>query len=258
MSWAKLDDGIYDHPKVLNTSLEALGLYLLALAYAARHLTDGRLSGPAITMLSRGDTSLAPILVAQGLWEGPNEVGGYLIHDYLDWNLSANDAKLLQKAARERMKSFRMRSREQTPNERRTNTFVPDKATAKTPLAEHRVKISRQQQDPTTQKTTTAGEKSTTRATRLPVDAVLSDEGRAYAVKQGCRQPERLFTDFRDYWRGNGKPMVDWGATFQRWARSAHDGTSRPCGCAPKSTNGKPSVRDMARNIAAKWAEGDR
>lgn len=126
MSWAKLDDAFYDHPKVMMTDFAALGLFASGLAYAARHLTDGKLVAPAVAMLSRGDATLAPKLVASGLWDvDPTGAGGWVIHDYLDWNVSANDVKILRNAAKTRMKAFRLRSPEQTANERRTNAFVP-------------------------------------------------------------------------------------------------------------------------------------
>lgn len=135
MTWARLDDSIVDHPKVLETPLAALGLFTLGLAYAARHLTDGRLSAAAVRQLARGDESLPAALVRSGLWEAErgaetaetgHEPVAFRIHDFLDYNLSAADARTVRKAAKERMKRFRMRSREQTPNERGTNAFVPD------------------------------------------------------------------------------------------------------------------------------------
>lgn len=135
MTWARLDDSIVDHPKVLETPLAALGLFALGLAYAARHLTDGRLSAAAVRQLARGDESLPAALVRSGLWEAERsaetektgrEPVAFRIHDFLDYNLSAADARTLRKAAKERMKRFRTRSREQTPNERGTNAFVPD------------------------------------------------------------------------------------------------------------------------------------
>lgn len=127
MSWAKLDDGFYSQPEVLETDLAAVGLHCLALAYCARHLTDGRVSEAAVRMLARGEQigdALGAVLVATNLWV--RDGGGFRIRSYLETNLSAKDAKLLQKAARVRMRKFRLRSLDVRANKQGTNTFVPD------------------------------------------------------------------------------------------------------------------------------------
>lgn len=99
------------------------------------------------------------------------------------------------------------------------------------------------------------------RRTRLPDDFALTEERRNYAVGKGCRNPERTFEAFATFYRGSGKTQLDWDATFRTWVLGAHGGPAwKACGCQPLSlpsagrSGGKPSVRDMARDIAAKWA----
>lgn len=124
--WAKLDDSFAVHRKVLRAGLEATGLYARCLAYAAGQHSDGKLDRGAIQMLAGVAhwEEISEALITAGLWEKTSD-GNYRIHDFLDYNLSARDAKTLRKAAKERMKRYRVRSREQTKNEPQTNSEVP-------------------------------------------------------------------------------------------------------------------------------------
>lgn len=129
MSWAKLDDGFYSQPEVLETSLEGIGVHGLALAYCARHLTDGRLSLAAVMMLARGAanaTRISDELVATHLWV--RDGSGFALRDYLATNPSAKAVNVLQKAARRRMQKFRGRAGGVRANQQRTNAFVPERS----------------------------------------------------------------------------------------------------------------------------------
>jgi hypothetical protein len=68
---------------------------------------------------------------------------------------------------------------------------------------------------------------------------------------------------FVDYWHGTGTPRADWVATYRAWARNGHGGPpGKACGCTPRVVVGGKdtrSPREMARDIAARWAtEGAR
>lgn len=105
--WAKLDDALLDHPKILQASgglgqdgrVKALGTYALGLLYANKHLTDGFLSRAAMQEL-RVSTTTARIMVAVGLWSVVK--GGYKVHDFHDHNPKASDVQAKRKADRER------------------------------------------------------------------------------------------------------------------------------------------------------------
>ena len=108
MSWARLDDQMPDHPKFLQAGDFApllLALYVRAVCYSSRYLTDGFIPSGAVTPLLQGynawghDTVTGDgfafaqdgdefdwpaIMVHAGLWESCD--GGYRIHDYLDYN----------------------------------------------------------------------------------------------------------------------------------------------------------------------------
>lgn len=104
MSWVKIDDGFYDHPKVMalleneNTlGYAALGLFTLGLSYCGRHLTDGFVPAKIV----KGVRRLADLLVRYGFWVIAD--GGYGVHDYLQRNPSRAQVE----ADRERVKNWK-------------------------------------------------------------------------------------------------------------------------------------------------------
>ena len=105
MTWIRLDDNFADHPKVAAAGPLAGWVHVCGLVYCGRFLTDGFVPGNIALRLAdfdglgiatggiRGvaefghDITMAELierLVEVGLWE-PCE-GGYMIHDYLDYN----------------------------------------------------------------------------------------------------------------------------------------------------------------------------
>lgn len=93
MSWAKLDDGFFDHPKVLVAGEDAANLYVRGLVWCCKHLTDGAIPREALRTLTgrRDAAALAAKLVASGLWEMRD--GGWAVHDFHDHNPTAAEVK---------------------------------------------------------------------------------------------------------------------------------------------------------------------
>ena len=106
MTWVRIDEQFYNHPKLAALGaymLPCVGLHLLALCYCNTYLTDGlvpsgqipRLAGDLRELLPDGQPwGLVDRLVAAGLWE-PAE-GGYQIHDFLDYNPSRKEVEVLR------------------------------------------------------------------------------------------------------------------------------------------------------------------
>jgi hypothetical protein len=117
MSWARLDDGFYDNPKILGVDLAAVGLYAVGLSYAGKQLTDGHLTHVVARHLSRGDAALVTQLVEAKLWIVTPD--GYAINDFLQFNPSHKSVERQRKEARQRMQSLRIRSREHPPSRSR-------------------------------------------------------------------------------------------------------------------------------------------
>jgi hypothetical protein len=94
--WARLDDGLADHPKLYAAGtaigkphgrLLALGLFAYGLVWSNKYLTDGRIPIGVVTELHALD--LAAALVKANLWERVD--AGFRVHDYHAWNPPAAD-----------------------------------------------------------------------------------------------------------------------------------------------------------------------
>lgn len=89
MPWANLDDQFPDHPKVVNLSHGAFRLHVAGICHSSRYLTDGRIDASVVPrLISRYKPAMLAELTAgdRPLWVPV--VGGYEIHDYLEWNRS--------------------------------------------------------------------------------------------------------------------------------------------------------------------------
>lgn len=94
MTWTKLDDNIFDHPKMLKAGEDAANLYVRGLVYCNRYLTDGRVEVevlPVITRRADAET-LAAALVRVGLWEAHPD-GGWLVHNFHEHNPTAEEVE---------------------------------------------------------------------------------------------------------------------------------------------------------------------
>lgn len=115
MTWVRIDDGFYQHPKVVAAGPLAMAMQVAALCYCNRNLTDGFVPwAVAQNLLSwefmgatesergrpvfkigltcgmAGDDvtcqSVIQVLVGYGLWDEAD--GGFVVHDYLDYQPS--------------------------------------------------------------------------------------------------------------------------------------------------------------------------
>jgi hypothetical protein len=114
MPWGRLDDGLYDHPKLDALGRERLagiGLWSLAISWCNRRLTDGVIPLDRIRLLG-GTTQLADRLVEADLFE--RHADGYAIHDFLEFNDSREQVEARREAAAERQRRHRSGTRDTT------------------------------------------------------------------------------------------------------------------------------------------------
>jgi hypothetical protein len=94
MTWAKLDDGFYRHPKSRAAGKDGRALFVASLCWAASHLTDGFIATHDLGLIAaEAEVKPRPTanrLVQVGMWEPVD--GGWQIHDYLDFNPTAEAA----------------------------------------------------------------------------------------------------------------------------------------------------------------------
>jgi len=79
VTWFKVDDGFWSHPKTLALPVGAVALWVRAGSYCGKHLTDGFVSEGILPML-QGTVDDAFELVASGLWKPVD--GGWAFHDW--------------------------------------------------------------------------------------------------------------------------------------------------------------------------------
>lgn len=104
MTWVKVDDALWRHRKVAalppDKVFPAMGLWALALSWVGANLTDGYITDRAIVQVAGADVSdLADELIRVGLWERAD--GGFLIHDYLEYNPTSDEVLTLRKVREE-------------------------------------------------------------------------------------------------------------------------------------------------------------
>lgn len=107
MTWVKLDDKLPEHPKLLAAGDQAAWLFVSGLCWCARHLRNGRIPTEVLPRLTgfRKPAQLADRLVEAGLWERVD--GGFLVHDYLDYQESEVDVKERRRATAARVAKHR-------------------------------------------------------------------------------------------------------------------------------------------------------
>jgi hypothetical protein len=211
VSWARLDDSIYDHPRIARCSMPAAALFMFAITYASRHGTDGRIPVEVVERLARGDVTLAPELLSLGLFILGTD-GTIEVRNFLAYNPSAREVAKRRKQQRLRVKKHRA-SRDEFSESGNAKSNALLRAGIKKSIS-------------------LLGKRGAGGKGKLPDDVTLDDEGAAYATANGCRQPERLFESFALHYRSNGKLMANWWLTWQRWVREAHGGPDwKACAC---------------------------
>lgn len=135
MAWVRIDDHFTEHPKLVQAGPLGVAMQIAALCYANRHLTDGELPANIVarfmpTVCYDPETGeeitwrdVADRLVEIGIWHKTD--GGYLIHDYLEYQPSKADVEAERAAARERMariRSKRKANQSRSSDDVRANT----------------------------------------------------------------------------------------------------------------------------------------
>lgn len=111
MTWVKLDDQFFAHPKIVNLDKDAKLLYLAGLTYCAGQLTDGLISAGGVRLvlaMVEARRQAVTALVQAGLWEAAAD-GAYQVHDYLHYNPSAEQVKRERAATAQRQAEWRER-----------------------------------------------------------------------------------------------------------------------------------------------------
>jgi hypothetical protein len=90
MTWFKVDDSFYDHPKVYDAPDCALALWIRAGAWSARNLTDGLVPAGMPPRLCDDPERAVKELLDRGLWKRAR--GGYRFHDWSHYQPTREEA----------------------------------------------------------------------------------------------------------------------------------------------------------------------
>ena len=109
MTWLRKDDKFPEHRKIRRLSDGAYRLHDTALCYAAKDESDGLITIEDLDEMQHGAKlrKHIPALIAAALWEEVD--GGWLIHDFLNYNPSHEQQEVKRAAARERQQTYRKR-----------------------------------------------------------------------------------------------------------------------------------------------------
>ena len=121
MPWFNVDDGAYDHPKILRllsmrNGYKSFTLWALAGAWCMRHLTDGVVSDAIVKRLGFGSRDVRRLLEV-GLWVR-KDVGSdecFAFKNWLDYQRSADQVRLERSRNKEKKTKQRCRARSGVP-----------------------------------------------------------------------------------------------------------------------------------------------
>jgi hypothetical protein len=215
--WFKVDDGFHGHPKVVELSTSAVGVWTLCGSWCAKYLTDGAVNLKTIVRLG-GAESDALELVQSGLWLETGD--GFQFKDWDKYQPLKATVEAEREAAQERMRSVRAkrkgtRSGEVQPNVQPNDGRTFGDGSEEVRLApSHPIPVPSQSPD------------KSKRGTRLPSDWKPSTELAAWAI---AKRPDLNVSEqleaFRDYWKstpGSQGVKLDWDATWRSWIRNAY------------------------------------
>jgi hypothetical protein len=107
MPWFRVEDNFHGHPKITRIGNAPIGLWLRCGTYSSAYLLNGKV--PTDTARLYGRPKEIDALVDAGLWT-PNG-DGWTMHDFLDYNPSAEQVQADRAAARDRMTKRRRTKR---------------------------------------------------------------------------------------------------------------------------------------------------
>ena len=273
MTWFKVDDGFYDHPKFLEVPNAAVGLWVKAGAWCGRHLTDGLIPAAQIKLF-KGTPAQVKALTSARIWVETQTENGSKAYRFNDWNeyQPTREQKLKERAdaaERQRKKRERKRPEQQEPENVTRDSHVTgarDSHESHTNLSQH---PDPTRPDPTLITTNVVmGESAQpapepekpkrANARLLPENWEPSEKVKKdLAAQFPTYDLERILRRFHDYWHSQpvGKAKKrDWDRTFRNWV----DSETRPPLISERTqatAPGRLSNAEVARQLQERNAQ---
>lgn len=115
MPWSRFEPGFSTHPKRLKCGPVASWLWTCSVDFCTAHHTDGILDEFAVKFLLQqfdieDHAHLVDVLVATNSWERLDNGVSFRVHDYLDHNISAEQARRQAESSKNRYEKFMKRN----------------------------------------------------------------------------------------------------------------------------------------------------
>lgn len=224
MSWAKVDDKFFAHPKVQAVSFGARGLWVTALSWVAAMETDGHVTRNALRCVTGNQTreeieAWTRELVRYGLWVEDDD--GYRFHDYLRFNPSSKQLKHKRKINSTRQRIFRSRNAKRNALRDEGRNALVTGIPARPLLSSPSPILSLSSETEVPAKNGRAPRRKRAKCS-WPEDFVLTAKCAQLARDLG-EDPEVEWNKFKDNALANGVQHVDWDAAWRMWLRRAPD-----------------------------------
>ena len=225
MTWFKVDDSFYDHPKVFDAPDCALALWVRAGTWSARNLTNGFVpAGMPARLCDDPDTAVADLL-RRGLWLRAKG-GGYQFHDWADYQPTAAQVlELREKRAEAGRKGGLAKADKQTSSKSQASASGGAKQNA-APTRPDPSPSSGSSRESNSRSVGGAGGQPRERGSRLPDHFSVTDDMKRWAADNAPTCGTTDHESFCDYWRsvpGQKGRKVDWKATWRNWMRKEHE-----------------------------------
>jgi hypothetical protein len=208
VTWFKIDDAFWAHPKTMALSTEAIALWVRAGSWSCQQLTDGIIPDRSLPLFSASSLAVAE-LVEVGFWIEIE--GGHEYHDWDEYQETSEVVKARRAKARERMRSVRA-NKERTEGER---------------AGELRAQFAKSSLNPDpTRPDPTEGSKEPSSSKRKKPEIALPSSWSPTpshfdrATKDGldiAKQVER----FRNHAEAHDRRAANWNAAFTMWLSKA-------------------------------------
>ena len=220
MTWFKVDDGFWSHPKTATLSDAAVTLWVRAGAYSCQHLTDGVIAKPVLRLV--GVESAAGELVDAGLWiEHPD---GWVFHDWDDYQETRDavrkrrdDWRDRQKRSRERAEQKRRESRSESHDMSRVTDGVTtgvSQGVPSRPVPSRPVHI----EEPKGSSLSLSSDESDNRGTLIP-DEWRPNQKHIDKAASLRLDVKREYQRFRANAEAKHRRQRNWNAAFTNWLR---------------------------------------
>lgn len=102
MTWVKIDDGFWMHPKVARAGNESAGIFCRCLAYCGAYLTDGLVPEQVAVLIAGSKAKLEAVIEAGLLERTHPQSGSVYVRDYSDYNPLRSEVEAEKEARAER------------------------------------------------------------------------------------------------------------------------------------------------------------